>query len=297
MRSISLQTTAFLLCLLLIAGASSACGISAADAQSGQTPETESAAEPENIESEEETLDETVSPAAKEDDAKSAASEPTAAEPVTEEAGAFSFADLRALEFVFSSGAGAWSTQMRIAKDGAFTGNFHDSNMGESGPGYEYGTVYYCDFHGRFSEPVKINAYTYETHIEELSFANALGEQEIQDKILYIASAAYGLEGGETFRILLPTAPIGALPEDFKDWTRWSIPGYMDNWNVDEARSELPDNTALGFYGFYNVEAQEVFAKSEVKVWECCAKRWRIPRPVPARCSTAWRRRICHSRR
>ena len=63
--------------------------------------------------------------------------------------------------FGFSSGAGAWGTFLDLNDDGTFSGEFHDSNMGETGEGYPYGTVYVCDFSGKFSEPEKINEYTY----------------------------------------------------------------------------------------------------------------------------------------
>ena len=50
------------------------------------------------------------------------------------------------VELVFSSGAGAWGTVLELAPDGAFTGSFHDTNMGETGEGYPNGTVYLCSF-------------------------------------------------------------------------------------------------------------------------------------------------------
>ena len=35
------------------------------------------------------------------------------------------------VEFLFMSGAGAWSTQLSLNRDGSFTGVFHDSEMGD----------------------------------------------------------------------------------------------------------------------------------------------------------------------
>ena len=48
---------------------------------------------------------------------------------------AFDFELLSNQTFYFSSGAGAWGTEMDISADGSFTGNFHDSEMGDTGEG------------------------------------------------------------------------------------------------------------------------------------------------------------------
>ena len=61
------------------------------------------------------------------------------------------FAHFEGMEWSFCSGAGAWSTDLQIRPDGTFTGQFHDSEMGESAEAYPDGTVYICEFSGRFS--------------------------------------------------------------------------------------------------------------------------------------------------
>ena len=53
--------------------------------------------------------------------------------------------------FEFSSGVGAWSTELTVGENGTFTGSFHDSEMGETGENYPDGTLYGCSFHGQFS--------------------------------------------------------------------------------------------------------------------------------------------------
>ena len=47
----------------------------------------------------------------------------------TQPAAEFSFADLRRLQFRFSSGAGAWSTLLAVRPDGSFYGEYHDTDM------------------------------------------------------------------------------------------------------------------------------------------------------------------------
>ena len=45
------------------------------------------------------------------------------------------------MTYIFTSGVGAWETELTLYADGTFTGQFHDSNMGETGYGYPNGTV------------------------------------------------------------------------------------------------------------------------------------------------------------
>lgn len=50
--------------------------------------------------------------------------------------------------FVFSSGTGGWSTTLSIGPNSTFSGVYHDSDMGVTGPGYPGGTVSYSKFFG-----------------------------------------------------------------------------------------------------------------------------------------------------
>lgn len=109
----------------------------------------------------------------------------------------FSYADVSDLTFCFSSGVGAWSTIMEIHEDGSFEGNFHDSDMGDSGEGYPNGTVYFCDFRGQFSEPVRVNEYTYSAEIQNMELERESGTSEIIDGIRYIYSGPYGFDNAE----------------------------------------------------------------------------------------------------
>ena len=51
----------------------------------------------------------------------------------------FSFDDVSHLEFWFGSGVGAWCTTLQIQPDGSFEGQYHDSDMGDTGDGYPNG--------------------------------------------------------------------------------------------------------------------------------------------------------------
>lgn len=54
------------------------------------------------------------------------------------------------IDFVFSSGVGAWATSMTLEQDGAFSGEYYDADMGVCDEDYPNGTVYICDFRGGF---------------------------------------------------------------------------------------------------------------------------------------------------
>lgn len=167
---------------------------------------------------------------------------------------AFDFAELNNLEFYFASGAGGWRTFLNIKKDGSFSGVFSDSDMGDTGEGYPNGTLYYCEFEGRFLQPVKVNDYTYSMKIEEISCANEPETTEIKDGVLYHYSTPYGLEGAEEVLLYLPGAPMSELPEEYLNWVR-----------NDMAE---PNATELPFYGLYNVTEQNGFSSYDVS--------WRI---------------------
>lgn len=159
----------------------------------------------------------------------------------------FSFVDVADREFFFASGAGGWSTVLYIDEDGSFEGNFRDSDMGSTGEGYPNGTLYYCDFKGRFTEPQKVNDYTYRFQIAEISLADEVGKEENKDGIRYIYSDAYGLDDSEYFFMYLPGTPLAELSEEFLRWI-----GYHNGM-------EGTTDTELPFYALYNVEQEYGF--------------------------------------
>lgn len=166
--------------------------------------------------------------------------ETSAAIPETEktEEESFSFADLKGIEFILESGAGAWQTNLTIREDGSFKGLYYDSNMGETGEGYPGGTRYQCSFYGQFTVPERVDDYTYKVQIQKMNYENETGSETIADGIRYCYSEAYGLSGTEDIFIYLKGSPILRLPEGFRNWT--------DVFFSDEFQEQLP------FYGLYN---------------------------------------------
>lgn len=152
-------------------------------------------------------------------------------------------------DFVFSSGAGAWSTELTLESDGSFTGYYHDSNMGDTGVGYEDGTVYICNFTGKFTTPEQINEYTYTMRLVDIQIEGTPGEEYLDNDQRFIYSEPYGFDNAEEFFIYLPGAPISELPEGFTGWLRSSM-------NPDE-------EDILPCYGIYNAGGEEGFVAYE----------------------------------
>jgi len=143
--------------------------------------------------------------------------------------------------FSFYSGAGAWNTALTLYPDGSFDGLHNDSDMGDAGEGYPDGTRYTCVFQGSFGQIVKLNDYSYSLTLESLVSENKPGEKWLEDNVRYIASEAYGIEGGKEFILYTPQTPLGELSEEFLSWKQYST-------------EDGADTEKLGCYGLLNVE-------------------------------------------
>ena len=148
----------------------------------------------------------------------------------------FGFSDLADVEFWFGSGVGAWSTIVRIAPDGTFTGYFHDSDMGDDGPGYPDGTRYECYFSGNFSSLRKSGDHEYSMVCESLITEGKLGEEKIIDGVKVITSTPYGFDNAGLFYLYLPGKRASELPEV-----------YLLDWSHGNA-----DSGTLACYGLFN---------------------------------------------
>lgn len=161
------------------------------------------------------------------------------------------FEELGDLEFYFASGAGGWRTVLEIEADGSFSGVHSDSDMGSIGEGYPNGTYYYCEFEGKFTEPVKVNDYTYSMKIEEIYCTKEPETTEIIDETLYYYSTPYGIDGAEEVLLYLPDAPTAELPEEYMNWVRNDM--------------VAPNTSQLPFYGLYNVTEQNGFSSYDIR--------------------------------
>ena len=150
--------------------------------------------------------------------------------------------------FFFSSGAGGWETGLVINDDWSFSGDFHDSEMGDNSEEYPHGTIYVCRFNGQFKEPEQISPYSFRLELMDLAQDGEEGDETIEDEIRYVVSYPYGLEDCSEFVLYLPGTPLTELDEDCQMWTNMYL-----RW---EEMETLPE----GFYILYNPAAGEAFA-------------------------------------
>ncbi|MBR6237014.1 MAG: zinc ribbon domain-containing protein [Firmicutes bacterium] len=126
-------------------------------------------------------------------------------------------------EYIFTSGIGGWGTVININDDGSFSGSYQDHNYGESGDGYD-GTQYVCEFTGKFTDPVQINAFTYAFRLSDLQYQTGpVGESRIEKdpsgyRMRIVNSEAYGINGGDVFYLFTKGAPVTRLPKEFMEW-------------------------------------------------------------------------------
>lgn len=166
-------------------------------------------------------------------------------ETVQNDGNTFSFADFQYLMFRFCSGAGGWATEMFIRADGSFAGEYFDGELGSSGEGYN-ATTYLCHFNGQFTQPVKVNDYTYSMQISRLNYEEEVGREEIIDGMRYCYTDVYGLEDAEDILIYLPGAPLEELSQEFRSWV-----GYYDlSYTEDTELSFYALNSGVQQYGF-----------------------------------------------
>lgn len=132
--------------------------------------------------------------------------------------GTLTFETLSKYNYTFCSGAGGWSTEFNIEKDGYFHGIYIDDDMGICGEDYPDGTRYCSNFTGHFSDLMQVDEFTYEMTLEDISYKDEVGKEEIDDGVMYIYTDAYGIAGTSKFRINLPGKPISEIDEEVYWW-------------------------------------------------------------------------------
>ena len=126
--------------------------------------------------------------------------------------------------FVFSSGAGGWGSSLSIGPNGTFSGDYHDSDMGSTGPGYPGGTISESKVSGQFTRPHQVSPTLYEVDIENLQYEKPVGSSEIKENRKYEYSEAYGISKNHRMAIYLPGTPISSMPEELRLYSYGLIP-------------------------------------------------------------------------
>ena len=158
------------------------------------------------------------------------------------------FEALSKLEWSFSSGAGAWSTDLRIQADGSFSGEYHDSEMGETGEGYPDGTVYGCSFTGTMSLAGKANEDAWILRVDSLTLDEGQVPEAIEDGLRFVTAGPYGISEGDEMLLYRPGTPVSALSEEMLIWAhvldQETPPEALETWFLSSEKNES------GFVGF-----------------------------------------------
>ncbi len=148
---------------------------------------------------------------------------------------------LKGQTLYFSSGVGGWSTSLTFGENGAFEGNFHDREMGETGEGYPDGTIYTCLFHGRLSAAEQLSDTSWLLKVEENVIDEGQESEIIDDGVRFAASEPYGLYKASKVVLYLPGTPVRDLPEGFLIWSHLNeidpdadVLPYCAVWNEAE---------------------------------------------------------------
>lgn len=163
-------------------------------------------------------------------------------EPVEEQSSVF---EKIPQEFVFTSGAGGWETVITINSDGTFTGEYKDSEMGDTGENYPNGTMYICNFKGKFTSPKQVDEYIYSMKLEYLEQEKNLGDEYYEEGTRYLVSEPYGFDHADEFLIYFPGIAIANLPDGFTNWL---------NAFLNVQTTEI-----FPYYGIYNVGGEKGF--------------------------------------
>ena len=118
--------------------------------------------------------------------------------------------------FRFTSGAGAWLTELYLNKDGTFSGKYLDSDSGEQP------TEVFCNFEGNFSDLKPVDEYVSSMSLESLDTVNTPGEEYFRDGTKYISSTPYGLENTQEVYVYFPGCPTSSIPKEIADWVTMS---------------------------------------------------------------------------
>ncbi len=188
------------------------------------------------------------------------------------------FEEMSNWEYTFSSGAGGWQTNMTVMPDGTFKGLYNDSDMGDTGDGYPDGTLYECSFMGKFSEPRKVDKYTYMLEIADIKYENEPGKEEIKDNMHLIYTKPYGLEEvvdkSEDLFVYLPGRDTKDMTEDFWSWIGYLWYGaylgsdmdYVDDIPEDLTFCALYNTKGLAFYSYPVTENNSVYLSNRAKL-------------------------------
>ncbi len=162
-----------------------------------------------------------------------------------EKLSAGSFAEI-AGKYELASGAGFWSTILRVNPDGTFRGNYQDRNAGESSVSYPKGTIRYCSFSGRFVGLAADDAHCFSMCVESLNYDYPQGSEEVIDGVRYLYTGSLGISKGDSVDFYRKGVPVRKLPDAAYRWL--VFPGVVKDGVSHTMANSLYNKTQQ--YGF-----------------------------------------------
>ena len=177
------------------------------------------------------------------------------------------FAQFDGMTWSFCSGAGAWSTDLTILQDGSFSGDYHDSDMGDTSEAYPNGTIYVCSFSGKLSLVEQVAENSWKLHVDELTYTEPNGKEVFEDGCKYIYTDVYGLSTGDEMMLYKPGTPLDSFTDEMKFFAHAFDLTILPTWYFYSSKNNS------GFEGFQidpdlytdNTDTQDV---SMANPWE-----------------------------
>ena len=125
-------------------------------------------------------------------------------------------------QYEYNAGMGYASVTFTLNEDGTFTGTMSDTNSGESGvtnseESYS-GTVYYCNFSGKYEMGEQLTEYSYDLLLTEYNCEGTDGDSYIEDGIRYVNKYYWEFartDGGILYTPDTPSSQFGFDPYEY----------------------------------------------------------------------------------
>ena len=123
------------------------------------------------------------------------------------------FSELEGYVFRYSQSGKGGTTTLTMGQGGSFSGQYLRHVAAESGANYNKGTIYICNFTGRFANATEKSSKVYTMEIAELKASAEAGNTVYKDGYRYVATEAYGLAGASTVELYFSGASTADMDE------------------------------------------------------------------------------------
>lgn len=124
-------------------------------------------------------------------------------------------------KYIFSSGAGGWSTTLTVNADGSFTADHQDFAFGGTGDGYPKGSEFVASGTGKFNYSKRNDDGSFSMTCDQKAFHQngTIGDVTIKDGVrVETVDGIYGLTPCGTFTVYPTGYATSALSDDVKSW-------------------------------------------------------------------------------